>query len=341
MGFLDRLLGKKKNDSNEIRKNTQQTISHGTKVTVNLTSETDAFAPDIPKLQGDYAKAIFLNAYSLASPVKAKTEYQSYLLYECGIRDAAAYHRTLITDGYLTASTLADKVSSLRVTELKLLLNELGEPVSGKKDALIQRALANGNADIISKYCTQDTYSISEKGVAFLQKNEDYVRLHKHRNWNIDWHEYNSHKRPGYSFYDIIWGILNERILHSNNFGRNEYFAMYELLLEEIKRENALTMLLRVLYLDLSGVEYLGLIDLYRSGIYAKKELIDNMSASIFIASGIIHPITNFKDIYTDLLVDRVYEQKLPIQICDKATFLDIVHSVLNGTFDEDAFQSV
>ena len=55
------------------------------------------------------------------------------------------------------------------------------------------------------------------------------------------------------------------------------------------------------------------------------------------LAPGIPEPIKGFEDIYTDDIVNAIYEQKLPVQICEKKLFLAIVHSVLDGTYDQEA----
>ena len=44
------------------------------------------------------------------------------------------------------------------------------------------------------------------------------------------------------------------------------------------------------------------------------------------LAPGILEPIKGFEDIYTDDIVNAIYEQKLPVQICEKKLFLAIVH---------------
>ena len=55
------------------------------------------------------------------------------------------------------------------------------------------------------------------------------------------------------------------------------------------------------------------------------------------LAPGILNPISDFEDIYSDAIVDHIYEQKLPVQICEKKLFLTIVHSVLDGSYDQEA----
>lgn len=96
-------------------------------------------------------------------------------------------------------------------------------------------------------------------------------------------------------------------------------------------------MLLRVLYLDFSGVGILRYADYYRRGFYKQKEMREMFSVVIMFAPGIIDPIKDFADVYTDEMITKVYEQHLPVQICDQKLFCSIVHSVLDGTYDQVA----
>lgn len=59
----------------------------------------------------------------------------------------------------------------------------------------------------------------------------------------------------------------------------------------------------------------------------------------IMIAPGIVNPIKDFADVYSDEMVDKLYEQKLPVQMCDKKLFLSIVHSVIDGTYDQESIE--
>lgn len=178
---------------------------------------------------------------------------------------------------------------------------------------------------------------LSEMGQAFLQKHDDYVMVHKHKNWGIGWKEYDARKVPGRSYYDTMWAIFNEQLATApSHYGRNQYYCIHQLLSEEGKREHALQMLLRVLYLYLSGVEVLNYHNLYRQGIYNQKQMREWFNVIIMIAPGIVNPIKDFADVYSDEIVDKLYEQKLPVQMCDKELFLPIVHSVIDGTYDQE-----
>lgn len=326
MGFFSNIFKKKEN--------TQPAPS------INITVKTGVVTndPDIPPLQGDYAKTVFLWAHSKASPIKDSDSYARYFLYECGIRNATKYHRELIAAGYFEEASTEQVLNALKVTDLKEILTAIGESTSGKKDALIWRIVNNADASVIARYCPEKLYMLSEMGQVFLREHDDYVMVHKHKNWGIDWKEYDMHKVPGRSYYDTMWAIFNEQLANNpRDFGRSQYLFMYQLLSEEGKREQALQMLLRVLYIDLSGVEGMQLYDMYRKGFYKEKEVREYFSIAIMLAPGILNPIKDFKDIYSDAIIDHIYEQKLPMQICDKKLFLTIVHSVLDDTYDQDA----
>ena len=327
MGFLSKLLS-------------MFTKTSEAKVSVTKQGSTNAPSSDLPPYQGDYAKTIFLWAHNKPSPIKSNDNYARYFLYECGISNPSEFHLNLINDGYFKKAPIDTVLNSLKVAELKEILSSLAQPVTGKKDALIERILSIADEDAINSFCKEDLFVLSENGELFLSQHSDYVQLHTHKNWGITWQEYDTNHRSGISFYDTVWGILNKRILQDQqNFGRGEYFHMYQLLVEEGKRERAIEMLLRVLYIDLSGVYGMNSYKMYKSGFYNKIDLFEHFDVAIMLAPGIVNPIAEFKDVYSDEIANRLYEQKLPVQICDKKLFLTLVHSILDGTYDESEFE--
>ena len=248
------------------------------------------------------------------------------------------YHQDLIKQGLLVPAPIGVALSAMKVAELKQILSELGLSNTGKKDALIERIVTSTDSKTLEKYCPEKLYIPSEAACDFIRANQNYVLVHTHKsNWGIDWHEFDANHKPGMSFYDVAWGIFNKRIIDSHNFGRNEYFNMYQLLMEEGKKDRAIKMLLQVFYLDLSGVCDHGGIRLYKEGIYTKKDLIEHYDIAIMFAPGIITRIAELRDEYDDSIIDWLYEHKLPIQVCSKQLFRKIVHSIFDGTFDEEA----
>lgn len=322
MGFLSNLFSKK-----------TSIVSSKTPIVVNNKSNNH----DLPPYQGDYAKAVFLWAHDKASPVHPSNDYPRYIMYECGIANPSAYHLGLIDEGYFEAAPTVEMLSSLKVADLKQFLSSIGQSSTGKKDVLIERISQNADDSTIKSFFPHPMYVLSKIGRSFIEEHHNYILLHTHKQWDIGWKEFDAKHHPNFSFYDTVWGILNERVTKDTKlFGRNEYLSMYQLLAEEGKRAHAIEMLLTVIYIDFSGVSGMEHYRLYKDRIFDQKHLLDFFDVIIMIAPGLIKSVYEYKDVYSDDIIDRLYEHKLPVQICDKFLFLKIVQAIFNDTYTEE-----
>lgn len=158
-----------------------------------------------------------------------------------------------------------------------------------------------------------------------------------HQKWNIDFAEFTKEKEkdPDKSFYDICWKILNFRTMKEDPYiSRNNYYYMYELLMEEERYDYAIEELLRVIYIDVSGMGLRYDINSYHNGFCSKNDVLENCESAILIAPGLIADIDKLKKWYKSEMIDKIYEWKLPIQICDKTLFKDMIEAVINERFD-------
>lgn len=282
-------------------------------------------------------RAVFLSAYSKASPIKEQTDYQGYLQYY--IRNIPAYHRFLIQEGYLGEASFEERLRALTVTELKQFLADLHLPKRGKKEVLIGRILGHDPEGIlIRERYPEQTYAITEKGRVFLRENSAYVRLHKHGSWDISWEEYDAKHHPDECFTDTVCSILNSRIRADEMCGRNEHYCLYELFLEEGNRKRALEMLLRVLFLDVCGMFHIYDVKCFQEGNISRKELKETMLNSICFAPGIVYPIHYLSDVYSDDMIPPLFCWKIPVNLCSQETFLSMTHAIMEDTFDADVF---
>ena len=224
-----------------------------------------------------------------------------------------------------------------KLPELKDMLRELNQPISGKKAVLIERILKNAEDGFLYAHVPETVYKLSSEGAVFLQEHDAYVQIHKNKNWGVSWQEYDRYAKPGQDYLTTMWIIFNTQLKRSKpEESRNLYYYLYSILLEQGKRSDALEMLLRVLYLDMSGIHAKDIIDLYRQKIYTKKQLKEYANVVAMLAPGIIYPLEKFKDIYDSEMIDVLYMWKLPIQICDKELFQKIIESAVSGTYDEE-----
>lgn len=319
MGLFSKLFGCKKNKNN-----------------YSISVEIHGASEQIPQYQGDYAKTIFLYKHSKAMTLKKNDEYQKFFLYELGIRNPRKYHLELIKQGLLIESNLNDKLEALTVNQLKSLMNDLNITVSGAKSRLIEKAKHSDNVGtIIDKFYDSQPYSLSEKGAQFINEHNHYILLWKHKNWSINWKEYDEIARLTQykkSFYDVVWGIFNKRAMNSTNFGYYEYINMYELLCEENKIPEALQILLLILSLDVSGTIYQPPFQSYFYKLISKQELIEK--TNVAISEYHIKELPKYKKYIDFKIIDKCYNDKLPIQICDKDLFTEIITEGVNETID-------
>lgn len=304
---------------------------------ISISVSAQQYNPEIPPMQGDYAKTVFLWAFSKPQPIRDDGNYAGYFLYECGIRDCVKYHKKLIKEGYLIEAEPGEALELFKLPELKDMLRELKLPVSGKKAVLIERILENAEEGFLNAHLPEMVYKLSSEGTAFLQDHDAYVQIHRNKNWGISWQEYDRYAKPGQDYLTTMWIIFNTQLKNSKpEESRNLYYYLYSILLEQGKRSDALEMLFKVLYLDMSGIHAKAMFDMYRQNFYTRKQLKEYADIAVMLAPGMIHPLEMFQDIYDPEMIDVLYMWKLPIQICDKELFQMIIENAVDGKYDEE-----
>ena len=298
--------------------------------------------------QFDYAKTLFLNAHKNVSAIKPSSEYNRYFYYECGIQDAATYHLSLLKQEYLRLATLEEKLQTLTVPALKDIAVTFELQPVGKKADLISRIVELDRRSDIENRLPYQVYTVlTEKGSDFLAEHNDYVLLHRHKDWGVNWQEYDKRKK-GHSFYDVVWGFFNERLsenMQSYSRGgsaeryyceeRNIRLNMFDLLQEEGKVERALAELIHVLYIDTSGVT--GLQSILTASKALSSKQVELYLIYFIPVPGIIKSFSNFQAVTKDKVlanIDRCFDNHLPLQICSKELFTQIVLSSIDGSYD-------
>lgn len=299
------------------------------------------------KEKQDYATAIFLYANS-NSKIKNNNEYVGYLFYECGISNPKKYHQELINEGYLKQASINEILYNFKLDDLKKILKENNLKVTGKKAELIDRISSELSEKELNKInFDRNIYTLSEKGKKYIENHKDYIEIHRHSSWQITLEEYIKVKRQlnfSVNFNDIAWGIFNKRTMeYSNNkqYGlqRNNYYNMFQLLIEEKKEMQAFEMIVKVIIYDLSSVNTLEDIKLYKDGIYSKEDLLNSYS-DIFLAPGIIKELLELEQFYSDKLVKTAYKQViLPINFCSETILIELMNEVFhNAIFDYEKY---
>ena len=290
--------------------------------------------------QGDFSKCIFLYkyGYEYAMPILKNEEYPNYIYRSLGIKDAVTFHKKMITEGYLIKATIEQQLYSMKVDELKIILTENNIVTKGKKVDLINRIIEQLPCETISKYITNELYVVSEKGKKFVDQNKAFVLIHKYE-WGITWNDIVKFRKDKISDNDIIWKIFNDRLIKEPNYCRNTYHSMSIFLKEENKLTDSLLMLLRVLYIDISGYEY---IKRYDNEYYFKssiEEKYNDYDLERELAPGILSEINRLKDFYNEEMVEKVYRLNYPIQIFDNNMFKELLDNIFTSNKDIESIR--
>lgn len=301
-----------------------------------------------------YRKVIFLYSQNNKT-ISENDAYPRYMFYELGISNAKMFHEKLFSEGYLDKAPIHEILKSFKITELKTILKENNLIQSGKKDELIRRILENISEDILFDIQSKcKLLVLTQKGIALLEENKDYIQLHlKHSKWDIGIEEYLTTKRKisfKCSFNDVVWGILNDRSIKeyfAKDFSAlsSTYYHMFELLEEENKIDQAYVLLLQTFYLDICGVD--NILNTFYENIFDKNEMVNYINkyyeAIFTFAPTIIIKIIDYKDYYSDTLIEEVYATlKLPYSICPIELFKEIINDLFSNTiFDKDKYLKI
>ena len=139
-------------------------------------------------------------------------------------------------------------------------------------------------------------------------------------------------------------GKLNKELsiaIANGESGRNQYLSMYKILKKEKRKEDALFILLRILWIDLNGNGAKMLykeIEKYRElqkTIKVFKWDKENFSFQVDVVPFLQHEIFKLKDYYKSDMAVKISKQTFQAQICDKRKFLKIISSIINGTYSK------
>ncbi|MBN3525064.1 SAP domain-containing protein [Paenibacillus apiarius] len=187
--------------------------------------------------------------------------FQGFWWYKYGVRDVDNCLRSLLDRGFLQVGNLQSAIEKETATVLKSELKNHGLKVSGKKDELVQRLMAEVSHEELNSRFAKRTYQLTELEKKALEE-EDYVPyIHRHPIENMDIWSLNKiiYEPPYMSYRDKIWGYLNKRSMEHFSVGdfglyRNCRYHMYLFLMEEKRLKDALGMLSEVVFYDLSGL---------------------------------------------------------------------------------------
>ncbi len=302
---------------------------------------------DIPEVQ--LCAAILLSGNRNGSKIRNNNEYSHYFEGRYGIVNISTLHKWLYEQGYFRKASLPEALGTYKVPELKTILESMGQKKNGNKDALIDRIIANMDNEDKERVLNQcDRLFLSEKGLAFVWENDDYVMYHR-KSYGLTFDEFNKHRilcGRKRRFHDTVFQALQEK-LHTcqfkHYFSQMEmiYFWLSEVLYDEGRYDLALHNTLYRMYFstNLSWHTYYFNIDHVRSdGIKKIKEYIKACN-DVFHDTD-LKRVLELRDYYNEHMLDIIYSlQPLPYTIFDRSDLARAINDLLNEVyFDKEYY---
>ena len=327
-------------------KTTNNTTSSNNNITAtnnNSISNCDNFKKD--KYSKEQVIALFLESMSYRPNElgKSNDDYPRYMYYDYCIMDIPQFHNELIANGYFIKTSFENIIKEYKVGELKEILEEKKHNTKGlKKEDLIKIITETlddkEKEEFVSK---NEMYELSSKGKDYIDKFKEFLEVVDMKKYQISYSmylEYKNKLQNDFQVRDIVWNILNERIVYyisNKEFGllRNNYSNMARFMEEENKYENALFNYIMVLYCDINLIDTQK--DIFKK-LFSVEEMIENIIKEP-LAPGIISKIKEYSNYHTEKIFDNLFEcVPLPLKFISDDDFKAMINDIYNSSFFEE-----
>ena len=162
-------------------------------------------AVSYPSGNGLYVAEILMLYYcALGTYPHPRNGYPGLWWFGYGVRNVGLLLESLESRGFIALRPAADSLGSLKVSQLKELLESQGVPSTGKKADLIARIAAEVSEDVIAAAGVERKYGLTELGAAELLENEYVPYMHNHPSKTIE--------GPSFGKEFTVWSA--NRLLH-------------------------------------------------------------------------------------------------------------------------------
>lgn len=180
-----------------------------------------------------------------------ETQFQQFWLYEFAIDEPDELLKKLAKMELIEPANIKSSLDKLKVSELKEILTELGEKITGRKAELVSRVAQAASEEYLESKIRDRYYQLTELGLKELKENNYVVYFGQSRKYGFDIWEMNRKIGNGdpQRYRDIIWGTFqdtNQKAMKAlNNGDYSEFLSLsilnnlnqYDFLLEEEKTD--------------------------------------------------------------------------------------------------------
>ncbi len=290
------------------------------------------------------AYARFLNKYKTIKAPKYlhESEYAHWQFMSAGVEEVHKLHQELFDKGFYRPATVDEMLSTYTIPEIKRVASELAISVSGKKNDMIRTIAQNATAEMVAGILKTEIYTISDKALIYLEEHSLDIEYYNRDCNDMSLEEYKA-TRQTVSERDIEWRDLQSALqAEPDQFGRNTHYHIAGYHKKYGDNKDALLSYLRVLYIDLSGAECYRAWDMMRGTDKESVQFRLNCTPSIVIAPGLIKEIQALVAEFFALdMIEQLYSEELPIQVCSKTMFTEIVSLIQKDALNQNILQTI
>lgn len=293
---------------------------------------------------------LLLNQSRKGCEIGRNDEYSKYYEGRYGIKNINKLHRWLLDNGYLQSATLDEVLGLYKVSELKDILENLGEKKTGKKTDLIDRiknVLPDSEKDRISKSCK--SLFLSEKGEKFLEENYDFVLFHRCQ-YDISIDEFFKNRIVGgqkRAFNDTAFQVLSQR---AYNYQVKKYFSQLEMIYhnlsnicyEDGKKDLALQYELYWMYFSSNLSTRTYLFDKEFVRLNKVENLKSRIDSPTIFNQYMLNRIIELRGYFTERMLDVVYAPEiLPYSLFGKRDMLEAIQDLYGKNFNAEKYTNL
>lgn len=299
----------------------------------------------------EFYKTIFINYYKdMASPILRDIEYPFILKDKIKTISLSLLHKQLIDEKYFIKSSIEDILNTLKVKELKEILEKNGIESTGRRKTNMIKLKQLSKSQIV-KYLPMNHnqyFSLSQQGYNYIQDNYDYVLIMKYYQFGIDVEIYNKFRTKTHSFFESCEKMfiyqLNEVSNFKSSYSKQVMYSQLSKLYDIYGiHDKALYYALAHLYVEVSCdliIPHLTFLGLDLSNPISlenrKKEVLSEFDYYISPQDDMIEIIYKNKESFNYKMIDNIYMITLEINLCSKEYFIEIITNIFQNNFNKE-----
>jgi hypothetical protein len=235
-------------------------------------------------------------------------------------------HKKLLSQGFYAPATNEEILSTYSIGDIKNVISKLGLNIKGKKQDLIKGLIDQVDEKTLSINLFNGYTSISSKGKDWMAVHELEFSWYNATEEHASLEEFKKHQAQKNDKQGNIEKLQADIAKDKETFGRYIYDELISIYKEDEKNQDILVCLLKELLIDLSGsYDYLTWKKLgFDKDIMGKP-------FQIIFTPYLVKTLPKYKNDFVVSILDRVYEIELPVNVCDKIIFNEIITRIFEG----------